>query len=204
MGHLNQIIKDMNGFIKKHDLKNYVETGTGEGACLEYAINHSFENLYSIEIYEQIFLKATRKFNPLSLSKKRNCRIFHGNSFEVLPEILKELNGNTLFFLDAHFPGADFHYTEYDSEPDYNTRLPCEKEVEIISSLRDTTNDIIITDDLRLYESGPFTDGPNRLSPEISPRTNANFLLKAFNKTHNFTIDYQSQGYMIIIPKRKQ
>ncbi len=204
MGHINQVITEMEKWIKSFNLKNYVETGTGEGDCLEYALNYSFENFYSIEIYDQIYKKAVKKFDALSKEKGKNCKIYHGNSFKILPEIIKDLKGNTLFFLDAHFPGADFHYTYYNSEPDYNTRLPCEKEVEVITSLKDVTNDIIITDDLRLYESGPFTDGPNTLAHEISPTSGSKFLFDAFGKTHSLTRDFQSQGYMIITPKREE
>lgn len=203
MGHINEVVPNMNDWIKKFDLKNYVETGIGEGSCLSYALQSPFQKFYSVEIHEQIYTKAKSKFETLLKGKQKNYEIFLGNSYKILPRILEKLNGNTLFFLDAHYPGINFINTaRYESEPDYNTRIPCEKEIEVISSLRDTTNDIIIIDDLRLYMPGPYHGGPNPIPKRLSPTVNADFLYQAFNKTHKFTIDYQSQGYMIITPKR--
>lgn len=72
-----------------------------------------------------------------------------------------------------------------------------------ISSLRDTTSDIIIVKDLCLYVSEQYKKGPNPISRKMSPTVNADFLYRTFDKTHDFAIDYQSQEYMIITPKRK-
>ena len=107
MGYFFQAV-DTADMIEKFSLENYVETGTGIGECLEYALRHPFENFYSVEIHDVVYKNAKEKFDKLATLYGRECEIYHGNSFDTLPEILEELEGNTLFFLDAHFPEPIF------------------------------------------------------------------------------------------------
>ena len=201
MGYYFQTI-NTEDYIKKFSLKNYVETGTGEGATLIHSLHSSFDKTYSVEINSLIFESAKHRFK--ARIDTGECNLWFGNSFEKLPEILKEVKGNTLFFLDAHFPGADFHLAAYGDEKDYDTRLPLEKEIEAIVSNRDTANDVFIIDDLIIFEpdGGPYEHGALNLSRDICPKNGIGFLEKAFSKTHDIAKTYISQGFLIITPKQ--
>ena len=59
---MGTLLKHNVEFLKsKYSLVNYVETGTGTGECLEYALRFSFKGCYSVEIYDEIFQKAKDK-----------------------------------------------------------------------------------------------------------------------------------------------
>lgn len=193
MGALYQ--HDVNSYITKYNLEYYVETGTGEGTCLEHALKFNFIKLFSVEIYKQIFESANNKFKNID-----NCKILLGNSYEVLPDILKDIDKNTLFFLDAHFPGADFHYETYTSVKDYDTRLPLKKELETIVNNKNIKNDVFIIDDLRVYEDGNYTDGNWPLRKEAGG-DGIDFIYNIFSETHNIDKDLRYQGFLIITPK---
>jgi len=184
-------------YITNFNLKNYVETGTGVGDCLSHAHQFPFENYHSIEIFNELYLKAVDKFKS-----NTNCKIHLGNSFDVLPIVLPQLSGPTLFFLDAHFPGSDFGFNSYDSEKDYNTRLPLEKELEVIKNNKETSEDVFIIDDLRIYEDGPFKTG-NWVDRARLGGNGIDFIYKNFESTHNIIKDYGDQGYIILTPLKK-
>ena len=205
MGYYFQAI-DTSEYIKKYSLHNYIETGTGEGATLEYSMRHCFDKFYSVEIHDEIFKRARDKFKNLSRLYGRDCSILHGNSYEKLPEILKNLKGNSLFFLDAHFPGADFKFSNYGDTSDYDTRLPLEREIEVICNNRDISKDVFIIDDLVIFEpdGGPYEAGPLTLDRDICPKNGLGFIYDAFQKTHNIDRSYKSQGFLIITPKNNQ
>jgi hypothetical protein len=186
---------DVSSYIKKYDLEYYVETGTGQGDCLTFALKHKFKGFYSVEIYPQIYEIAKNKFKNFV-----NCEILQGNSYEKLPEILTQLEGNILFFLDAHFPGADFHFETYDSTKDYDTRLPLKKELETIKINRSNNKDVFIIDDLRVYEDNNYTDGNWSLRKEVGG-DGIDFVYELFGQSHNIEKDLRYQGYLILTPK---
>jgi len=195
MGSIRRHKDFIESIIFKNNLKYYIETGTGEGECLSYANTLPFNRLYSIEIYDEIHKKAVEKFSQFN-----NIHIMKGNSYEVIPSILKKIDGNVLFFLDAHFPGVDFHFESFGSEKDKDKNLPLEKELKTIIENFDTKNSVFIIDDLRIYEDGPYTGGnwPDR---HLYGGDNINFIYDLFNKTHNIVKDFNDQGYIILTPK---
>ena len=180
--------------ITKYNLKNYVETGTGIGECMSHALSHDFKQLHSIEIFESLHNQAVNKFQSYT-----NCKIHLGNSFSVLPNLLSNLKEPTLFFLDAHFPGSDFGFNSYDAEKDYHTRLPLEKELEVIKNNKDVSEDVFIIDDLRIYEDGPFETG-NWVDRKTLGGEGIDFIYKNFRDTHQIIKDYGHQGYIILTP----
>jgi hypothetical protein len=191
--------------IEKYDLKNYIETGTGDGDCLEFALRHSFNNFYSIEIYKEVYDKARKKFDSISKVYNRECNILLGNSYEVLPGVLSAIEGegNTLFFLDAHFPGADFGYQKYGDEKDADIRIPLKREMETITLNRDVSHDVIIVDDLRVYEDGPFTDGNWPLRKSLGG-DGIDFIESLFGETHDVQRDYRHQGFVVLLPRSSE
>src|SRR6516165_9054492 len=132
--------------LDKFNSEVFVETGTGGGNSLSYAANFKFETLYSTEIDVEIFNKHSIKF----LSMPR-MRVYNLPSAEFLRLILPEIKDRrTFFWLDAHFPNT---------KENAQITLPLESELEIIVSYKDVKNDVILMDDLRVYEIGPYESG---------------------------------------------
>ena len=192
MGALYQ--HNVSEYIQTYNLKNYVETGTGAGDCLRHAIQFDFKKLKSVEIYPQVYDKIKNGFSD------SRVELFLGNSYELMEQMVKNLEGNTLFFLDAHFPGADFHFETYTSTKDYDTRLPLEREVRTLNSVRDLSNDVIIIDDLRVYEDNNYSDGNWSLRSQAGG-DGIQFIYEIFEKTHRIERDLRFQGFLIIKPK---
>ena len=157
MGYLQAF--DVQDMIDKFNIKTYVETGTGEGMCISHALLFSFSKLYSIEIDPELHKSNIIKFNDPRLN------LINGISREYLPTILNKIGSasNILFFLDAHFPGADFSTGNdryKDSLNQYgNDAIPLENELNIIAKTRPNNRDVILIDDLRIYTDGGFETG---------------------------------------------
>ena len=186
---------DIKHYIDKYKLKYYIETGTGMGGCLDFCRNFNFEKCISIEIHDEIYKIAKEKFKDDS-----KCELHHGNSYEVLKNILKNVNDSSLFFLDAHFPGADFGYADYSTEKNMDTRLPLQKELEVIfSEYKFFASSVFIIDDLRIYEDDNYTDGNWKDRVTLGGQ-NINFVFDTFNHTHIIQKDLRYQGFFIIEP----
>lgn len=199
MGHINET--DIKNYIEKYSLINYLETGTGMGDCLEYMLtNHPLHIYHTIEINQTIcnntiFRLQSRK---LDLSK---VQFYNSKSTPALEKILPNLHGNTLFFLDAHFPGADFQLASYFDEKDENIRIPLKKELQTIVKFKNNfKNDVFVIDDLRIYEDGPFEGGNWPLRSALGS-DGIDFIYELLSKTHDIIKTYKSQGYIIALPK---
>ena len=127
MGLLNQAVHIKN-VLDICKIKNFVETGTGIGEVVSSVCREDYDlNVHTIEIMEEIYKK-----NLITYSYLDNVNWHLGKSFDILPEILPTLKGNTLFWMDAHFPGADFGLASYGDVEDMDERLPLQKELETI------------------------------------------------------------------------
>ena len=193
MGSLDK--HDIEYIKTKYNLDIYIETGTGSGQCLDYALQYKFDSFHSVEINLNLFSEAIYKYKT-----NVNCYIYKGNSFTVLPDILNCINSNVLFWLDAHFPGADFGMAEYGSTNDYNTRIPLEKELRTIKENKNISKDVFIIDDLRIYEDHQYMGG-NWPSRKLLGGEGIGFIFELFEDTHNIQRDFRDQGYVIITPK---
>ena len=154
MGQLKEAI-EVGNVLDFYDIKNFVETGTGIAEVVR-SVNEANEdlNIHTIEVVEEIFDQ-----NKIKYSYLKNVNWHLGESAQVLSEVVPTLEGNTLFWMDAHFPGADVCLCSYGDEEDIDKRLPLKKELETIVAKRDISNDVIVIDDLRIYEDGPFETG---------------------------------------------
>jgi hypothetical protein len=189
------------GAIYRFDLNQYktdifVETGTGMGESLRHALKFDYKKLYTIEIIESLWNQCKANFND------DRCEFINANSKDGLRQILSKTpkNETILFWLDAHFPGADFNLADYSSVTDKDLRIPLESELRLIKELRDTTNDSFIIDDLRIYEDGPFEAG-NWGGRAALGGDGIQFIYELFDETHHIQKDYKEQGYIILTPK---
>ena len=196
MGHINEV--NLEEYIKTYNIKNYVETGTGMGDCLSYImINHEFDRYITVEINETIHNNAKQRLSTIGT----NAEFYLGTSKEVLEKILPNVEGNTLFFLDAHFSGADFQLAHYLDEKDENIRIPLKNELEtIVNFKKDYGKDVIVMDDLRIYEDGPY-EGGNWDLRHLGGANDISFVKELLDKTHKIYKSFKSQGYLIALPK---
>jgi hypothetical protein len=199
---------DLNEFITNYNTTIYFETGTGIGESLGYANNYNFKKLYTVDIDEELSDKIKKKY-------KGNDKIVVTCDYSTnaitndLPKIPKE--ENILFFLDAHFPGADFHKISYEESIRQYKKdaFPLEQELKLIISNRNVSNDVFVIDDFMLYESGDYDsikEGViwkyNWLQEELNIKTESYFIYELFKDTHDFKKDTRHQGYLVITPKK--
>ena len=197
MGQLNQAIQIKN-VLDFYDIKNFVETGTGQAEVVQTVVEADDTlNVHTIEVIPEIYDK-----NKINFSYLKDVNWHLGTSFDILPEILPDLKGSTLFWMDAHFPGADFGLSSYGDEKDDDKRLPLKKELETIVANRDVTNDVFVIDDLRIYEDGPFGDG-NWEDREKYGGDGIEFIEELFDETHYVVKSYNAQGSIILFPVSK-
>lgn len=167
-------------------IKNYLETGVASGDSFR-KISRFNLNMYGVE--------ADDKFFP-QYQQFPNATIFMGYSKDVLEKLLTYVSTDpTLYWLDAHYPGSDFHGVPYDAVKEKDIRVPLEIELNIITHNRDIKNDVFVIDDLRIYK-----DVPN--APfELQEKGGDQFIHDMLSNTHTIHEVYDHQGYAIAFPK---
>jgi hypothetical protein len=195
MGELN--VHNLKEFMDSYGCSVFVETGTGIGTGLKYAHKFPFERFYSIEINHELFNRNKNKFNG-------KVTLINDSSPDGLIQVGQYIkNDICLFWLDAHFPGADFQLDTYKGVMRKylrNTNLPAIKELRTLSLIRPKKKDVIIVDDLCLFEDGPYElkPGLDRKKygyPSIKP------IYEMYEKTHNIKKVYRHQGSLVLTPK---
>jgi hypothetical protein len=81
----------------KYQINILIETGTYLGDMVE-AQRNNFSKIISIEISESLQKKATKRF-----SKYKHIKILHGDSSNILPVIMKDIQKPAIFWLDGHY-----------------------------------------------------------------------------------------------------
>jgi len=180
--------------------KTLVETGTHMGNGIIEAQKYPFNKIISIEIIENQVKKLKEKFKS-----DLRVTILCGNSYDCLNNILPTIKNDIVFWLDAHFPGADLNVASYTSEKNDEIRLPLEKELQLIKKLRPAYKDLILFDDLFLYkDNGAHIKNTWGDRPEIMPRqvfSSNEFYKEIFKDTHTFEELPIHEGYGILKPK---
>ncbi len=87
----------LRGLAHDYGLEILVETGTFRGDMVA-AMLESFHKIFSIELSEQLYIAARRRFQ-----KCTNVEIVHGDSGVELARLLPRLDRPTLFWLDGHY-----------------------------------------------------------------------------------------------------
>jgi hypothetical protein len=182
-----------------YSIETYVETGTGEGNSLQVALNiNSLNNIYTVDIDPDMLIQASNRLGCMD-RVTYSCN----NSFDFLNKILQnELidKDNVLFFLDAHFPFADFKKMTYQESIDFykNQAIPLKDELELIMKYRSNFNDVIILDDLRIYKDGPYEGGnwEDRLLYKLGDES----FIYQFFPDRTITEYYTEQGFILITP----
>jgi hypothetical protein len=82
------------------NLRALVETGTYIGETVD-AMRRRFDRVTSIELADQLYARAKARFPDVA-----NVHLLHGDSAELLPDVLQTLDVPALFWLDSH-PSTD-------------------------------------------------------------------------------------------------
>lgn len=114
----------------------FVETGTLFGD-MTYAQRNNFRQLFSIELDDYLFKRASRRFRRFP-----HISILHGDSGQKIAEVLQNLDRPCLFWLDAHYSGG---ITAHGEE-----MTPVFAEIRHILS-HPVKSHVIVIDDARLF-----------------------------------------------------
>ena len=93
------IEKKIEGLIRIQQEKkcdHFVETGTYLGVTTRALASH-VSHVYSIELSKPLYKGAKKRL------KHSNIQLFHGNSTDVLPQLMRQLKSPALFYLDGHY-----------------------------------------------------------------------------------------------------
>ncbi len=85
---------------KKKHLEVFIETGTYLGDMI-FAQLKNFKKLYSIELSEELYEKAKKRFLAYP-----HVKILQGDSGVVLKDVLAEIDTTCMFWLDGHYSGV--------------------------------------------------------------------------------------------------
>lgn len=124
-------------YIRKFKPDVFVETGTYKGRMV-YAVMPHINDIYSIELDDVHFANAKKRFAGYP-----NIRILHGQSGEMLPELMKTIDKPCLFWLDAHYSGGSTARGELET--------PIIQELKCILKNRRASEHIILIDDARCF-----------------------------------------------------
>jgi hypothetical protein len=183
--------------IKAFDADTFFETGTGFGQGVQVARTVPFKLIISVEI----LAAEVERLRPAFCSDAR-VHLMVGRSIDVMPQVLPQIPGNIIFWLDAHFPGAHHSLQSIDAEQDRDTRLPLEKELALIKKIRPGKRDVILIDDLRIYEQDKFQWGNlSDIGQGDVARHDSGFLYSTFQETHDAYRFLNQSGYLALLPK---
>jgi len=125
---------------RQFGLTTLVETGTYYGDMVE-AGRRYFGRIISIELSRDLYLRAAKRF-----ADAPNVTILEGDSGGLLPEILDELKGPCLFWLDGHYSAGVTARGDLDT--------PILKELDAI--LGHPWQDVVLVDDARCFGQGDY------------------------------------------------
>ena len=201
MGEIN--IFNFKPLLEKTGCKIYVETGTGVGVCLSHMLNYNFDEYHSIDLDPKQINAAIKKF--------QNINVFFYNDFstEALKRIVPILKKDVpvFFFLDAHFPDADFNGASYEETilKFKDQAMPLWDELKIIRSARDTSKDVFVIDDWKIYDPrhnyqyGGWEYGV--VQEKAGIMSDGQKIIDLFSDTHDCHVDTNHQGFLFITPK---
>ena len=98
-GTVSHVVKQrtIKTFAQQYKIRVFIETGTYLGDMVA-ALSNDFDKIYSIELNEDLFKQAEKKFAGLE-----HITIVFGDSAQVMPEILRQIYVPCLFWINAHY-----------------------------------------------------------------------------------------------------
>lgn len=126
------------GLFAKYKSSCLIETGSHLGDGIQKALDEGFNRVISIELADKYFEYCRWRF-----SQDPRVSIIKGDSFKVLPDILKSIERPVTFWLDGHHSCGDTGLGEH--------WTPLMQELDAIKDhhIKDHT---ILIDDMRCWE----------------------------------------------------
>lgn len=134
-----------------------IESGTYLGGMVE-ATRREFAAVHSIELDDALFAQASRRF-----ANARNVTIHHGDSGNVIGEILKDLREPALFWLDGHYSEG------FTAKGELSTPIVAELQQVLRHSIAEH---VILVDDARCFngtDDYPTIDDVRQLVASLRP-----------------------------------
>ena len=164
--------------LKKYKNPYFIETGTGAGLGINKALKAGFRKIYSIELVQELYLRA-----GVAFKKERDAGIVDlriGDSVKVLPVILEEIEGSVTFWLDAH---ADSPRSVRRNK----NKCPLYEELDIIKKYSNWKHTIMI-DDRRLFADNETRENANGWGQEV---TECGIIERIKSINNSYTIIYE-------------
>lgn len=199
MGRVGSI--GLTRLVQEFTLDTFVETGTGWGLSVEDALMiPALTDVRSIEIDRETYLRNAEKFLDWA-----RVRLYRGDSRIELWFIIDALKASArvLWYLDAHFPGSGRAVPTQMLPLTTSAEDAVPLAGEVIQLLgRNLQNDVIVIDDLCMFEPGLFEAGNDSSYREVLQSKAITTLEKALADSHNFTRVTKDNGYLICTPRR--
>ena len=122
---------------KKHMNEVFIETGSYLGDGISQALNAGFKKVISIELSDKYYQYCSDLFK-----QHLNVQIIKGDSYKMLPEIIKDIDVPITFWLDGHHSCGDTGLGDY--------WVPLIQELDVIKNHPIKTHTIMI-DDMRCW-----------------------------------------------------
>jgi hypothetical protein len=177
---------DLRHLITDYGCRVLVETGIGKGQATDEAAELDFLQIFAIEPQHKRALDVA-----LRHAANHKITVIHAKIERGLAEALAEISSDhpVLFWLAAHQPGGD-------------GRPKLEDQLRQIGAARDIRHDIILVDELRLYEDGAYDEGPcpdgTRPLPEFRQLA---FIETVLGQTHDIQRSRRRGGYLCAFPR---
>ena len=148
--------KVLSRYASRYQLSTLVETGTYLGDMI-FCMRKRFNTIISIELSRELCERAQQRLRDFP-----NISVIHGDSSQVLPEVLEDLRVPTLFWLDGHYSAGNTALGELETpvsaEVDAILNHPVKGHVILINDARnfDGTHDYPTLSELRNYVIGAF------------------------------------------------
>lgn len=85
----------------KKDCSIFIETGTFFGDAVNLAKTFNFDEIHTVELSRELYER-----NVANFTNDKNVFCHRGDSIQVLPQILQNINKKCLFWLDGHYSGG--------------------------------------------------------------------------------------------------
>ncbi len=206
---LNKVL--IQSWIDKYDLKTFVETGLENGRSLSWLMKlERIAKFISIDIDYRCIERAERlgleQYDTDEyMTLNDSVTLLHGASVDMLPTAIEGAEGNILWWLDAHVPKVGGQWLDRGaaaSQEDVLERrvaFPLEEELEVLMASRDISKDVILVDDMRVYDQGSW----RRIFADrgYGDVGSSDFISRALEPTHIVTKERADSIYLIALPK---
>jgi hypothetical protein len=122
--------------VESFNIRGFIETGTLIGDSAYEAAQYCQE-VHTIELQEKLYHMATERFKDMSY-----VHLYLGDSSAVLQQLVPQLLGSSLFWLDGHYSEG--------TTAKGNSVSPILEELQIIKQSR-LQDAVILIDDMRLF-----------------------------------------------------